>query len=238
MDSYELQTINKDHIPLVFREEAKKIAQKMNEASEQVAIAKKYAESANSIKLGGIENLFGGQTKKKTEALGNAAVKTNEALIAMGDLIQESIKLTCRSADAAINMSLAIASIMEEGFEDKDGKICTLSDEGKKNMNAVREAAIDFVKKQDALKKDQALLQQKLDEIDKVDTEQNERLEGLQRDLDEEREKARQDSEHIQKIIEELKTISAQRKITLAFSITASAISLGAFVIFIIRTFL
>jgi intergrase/recombinase len=96
-------------------------------------------------------------------------------------------------------------------------------------------------------------------EKDKIDKEHSERLENLQKlliekeQIDEKQEKEirllieyteqknvldKEQSENIQKIMDELKSENVHRKVSLVFSIAASAISVGTLILFILRFYL
>jgi chromosome segregation ATPase len=159
------------------------ILRKINAATERITEAKESADSAKAMKSGGF---FGGKTKAKADATANAVVATNEALAEMNNLIQESIRFTCSSIQFAQVMHKTMAYMMANGFEDTNGQIRQLSNDSKEVVQSILDEADEFVAKQRAVEKKQraveeklAELRRRLDEKDKVDEEQNQRLEKL-----------------------------------------------------------
>jgi hypothetical protein len=160
------------------------ILQRINATTERIAEAKQSAEAAKSMKSG-----WFGKTRKKTDATANAVVSTNAALSEMNTLLQESIRFTCSSIQFAQVMHKTMAYMMVNGFKDTDGKIKRLSGDSKEAVQLILDEADDFVKKQLAVERKQTELQVRLDEKDKIDEEQNQRLERLHTIFEDERSK-------------------------------------------------
>jgi hypothetical protein len=79
--------------------------------------------------------------------------------------------------------------MMANGFEDANGQITQLSNDSKEAVQLILDEADDFVAKQLAVEEKQAEIQQRLDEKDKIDEEQNQRLENLKTVFEDERKK-------------------------------------------------
>jgi hypothetical protein len=162
------------------------ILQKINATTERIAEAKEVAENAANMKSG-----WFGKTGKKATATANAVVATNEALSEMNDLLKESIRFTCSSVQFAQVMHKTMAHMMVKGFKDTDGQIIKLSGDSKEVVQSILDEADDFVKKQLVVEEKQAEFHAKLDEKEKIDEEQNRRLEKLHTIFEVERSKVK-----------------------------------------------
>jgi hypothetical protein len=241
------------------------IFQKINATTERIRKAKQEADLAKAMKSG-----WFGKTGKKADATANAVVTTNAALSEMNTLLQESIKFTCISIDLAKAMYKTMAYMMVNGFKDSNGRIIQLSNDSKEAVQLILDEADDFVKKQLAVEEKQAEMHRRLDKKDKIDEEQNQRLETLKTTFENERERInkafnkkdkideeqeneirllveytkqkdvwdKEQSEHIQKIMDELKSGVTRKKRGGCFSIIALIISAGTLVFSILRIYL
>jgi hypothetical protein len=150
------------------------ILQKINTTAEQIAEAKQEADFAKAMKSG-----WFGKTRKKTDATANAVVATNAALSEMNNLLQEAIRFTCSSIQFAQVMHKTMAYMMVNGFKDTNGQITQLSTDSKEAVQLILDEADDFVTKQLAVEEKQAEMNRRLDEKDKIDKEQDQRLDKL-----------------------------------------------------------
>jgi hypothetical protein len=229
------------------KQKAGRIMQKINNAQLKIKEAKDAADEANKMKSG-----WGwwGSTAKKTDAISKATVMTNTAVAETNDLIQESIRLTCTSIQFAQVMHKTMAYMMVNGFKDEDGRVTQLSKDGREMAHEILYQAEDFVKKQLAVEMKQAEMQRQLNEKDKMDEEQNKRINIFYRafrkikksfadksktdsEQYEKHEKeirllfeyAKQQSNNIQKITDELKTSVIRVKVTFVISVVALVVS-------------
>jgi hypothetical protein len=158
------------------------ILQKINTTTERIAEAKQEADLAKAMKSGWL-----GKTRKKTDATANAVVATNAALSEMNNLVQESIRFTCSSIQFAQVMHKTMAYMMVNGFKDTSGQITQLSSESQGAVQLILDEADDFVTKQLAVEEKQAEMHRKLDEKNKIDEDQNQRLDKLKNIFEDER---------------------------------------------------
>jgi hypothetical protein len=150
------------------------ILQKINATTERITEAKQEAEFVKAMKSG-----WFGKTRKKADATANAVVTTNEALSEMNNLLQESIRFTCSSIQFAQVMHKTMAYMMVNGFKDTNGQITQLSADSREAVQLILDEADDFVTKQLAVEEKQAEMYRRLNEQDRIDEEQNHRLEKL-----------------------------------------------------------
>jgi hypothetical protein len=241
------------------------ILQKINATAERIREAKHEADLAKAMKSG-----WFGKTGKKADATANAVVAANTALSEMNNLLQESIRFTCSSIQFAQVMHKTMAYMMVNGFKDTNGQITRLSSGSQEVVQLILEEADDFVTKQLAVEEKQAEMHRRLDEKDKIDGEQNQRLENLKTTFENERERInktfdekdkideeqeneicllveytkqkdvldKEQSEHIQKIMDELKSGVTRKKRVFLLSIIALIISAGTLVFSIVRLYL
>ncbi|MHB9292198.1 hypothetical protein Holit_01292 [Hollandina sp. SP2] len=174
------------------------IVRRIHATTKHITEAKQEADSAKAMKSG-----WFGKTGKKADATANAVVMTNAALSEMNDLIQESIKFTCSSIQFAQVMHKTMAYMMVNGFKDTNGQITQLSSDSKEAVQLILDEADDFVTKQLAVEKKQVEMHRRLDAKDKIDEEQNQRLEKLKTIFEDEREKVTKTFDAKDKIDEE-----------------------------------
>jgi hypothetical protein len=256
-------------------EKSEEILQKIYITIKRIEEAKQEAELANAMKSG-----WFGKTREKVDVTAKAVVATNSAIQEMNSLVQESIRFTCSSIQFAQVMHKTMAYMMVNGFKDANGQITQLSSDSNEVAQFILDEADYFVTKQTEV-------QQRLDEKDKVDEEQNQRLEKLMAIFEDERKKINMSfdekneidkeqlerlenlqillsekeqtdenqekeirllveytkqkdvldkvqSENIQKIMDDLKSVNLHKKIALAFSIAALAVSVGTLLFFIL----
>jgi hypothetical protein len=221
------------------------IFQKIKASAERIAEAKELAEEAKNAKgskagtiagavFFGIPGLIFARKNsaraKKLDLTTDGLLKTNEAIAEMNNLIQESIGFTCVSIQVAQIMHKTMTNMMVNGFRDTDGQITRLSSECKEAVQSILDEADDFVKKQRAVEEAQAEMHGRLHEQEKKQAEMYRRLDEYtkQKDLLD-----KEQSESIQKITEALKAGDNYKKMMLAFSIAALAVSIGTLVFFI-----
>ena len=160
---------------------AASILLKIKEREKSILSAKDAAENAAKIETGWWRI---GKTDEKLNATANALIKTNSALAEMNDLIQESIKITCRSIQFAQVMHKTMAHLMVTGFKDAHGNIQKLAGESEEFVQLILNEAEDFVSKQHAFEEKHAVLQARLNQKELDDAEQARRLEELQSSID------------------------------------------------------
>jgi hypothetical protein len=174
------------------------ILQRINATTKRIMEAKQEADLAKALKSG-----WFGKTRKKVDATANAVVITNEALSEMNNLLQESIKFTCSSIQFAQVMHKTMAFMMVNGFNDTNGQIIQLSSDSNEAVQLILDEAEDFVTKQLAVEKKQEEMHRRLDEKDKIDEKQNQRLEKLKTIFENEREKVNKIFEEKNKVDKE-----------------------------------
>jgi hypothetical protein len=209
------------------KQKSVEILQKIHATTRRIEESKQDADWAEALDFGSFIAWFP-KTEKKVNAIASAVVSTNEAMMELLNLVQESIQFICSSIQFAQAMRKTMADMMVNGFKNTNGQMTQLSNNGKKAVQSILNGANDFVTKQRAVEKKQADMYRRIDEIDKVDEEQNQRLEALKSIFDVEREK----------IFGELKLGNIHKKTALVLSIVALVISLGTLVLFILHFYL
>lgn len=182
-----------------------RILEKIEASDKKIKAAKDQASKASDMKTG-----FFGKTAKKTTAVADGLVSTNEAVAEMNDLLQEIINFVCLSLKFAQKMHASIEHMITEGFTGRDGQYHTLTESSKKIALRVLDESSKYAKNQieNELKdKEQddkiAGLFNKFSEKDVIDIEQSQRLDQLHTLLDQ---KEQIDTEQSQRL-EELKAL-------------------------------
>lgn len=189
ISSSKLDKMTAKQLELFAEEKSKLILEKIELSTQRISEAKEAAEDASNMKSG-----WFGKTKKKTDATANAVIATNEAMAEMNELLQESIRFTCLSLSFAQAMSKHISALMVNGFKNRDGEFIKLSDDSKEQAFYIIQQAEAFAKNQLEVELKQSEQDSKienladkvsnnanrLDEKDKVDAAQSQRLEELE----------------------------------------------------------
>ena len=169
-------------------EKSKFILEKIELSTKKIAEAKDIATAAKQLKTGAF-----GKTQKKTDATANAIIATNEAVAEMNEILKESIKFTCSSTELAQAMAKKMNKYMKNGFKNRDGKIVELSSYSKEQAIFIINKAEEYAKNQLEIDNKQASQDSKinnlyeivdcntklLNEKEKIDAEQSQRLEEL-----------------------------------------------------------
>jgi hypothetical protein len=171
------------------------ILQKIDATTARIAEAKQEGELAKDMKSG-----WWGKTAKKADTTANAVVATNAALSEMNNLLQESIRFTCSSIQFAQVMHKTMAYMMVNGFKDANGQITKLSGDSKETVQLILDEADNFVTKQLAVETKQSEMHKRLDEKDRIDEDQNQRLEKINYIFENEREKIKKTFEEKEQI--------------------------------------
>lgn len=138
-------TLKPEDLKVLAEEKAVEIFNNIQKISDNIDYAKSLTRRAENAKGG----WFGiGKTKEKTELNTKAISMQNEAMAEMNTLIQESIKLTTLSHGFAQAMTQTIATMLENGFKNKDGDIQQLHGVTKEQALFILAEAQRFVKHQ------------------------------------------------------------------------------------------
>jgi len=133
-----------DELKLMAAETTRNILTKIHECSESIAEAKGAAEEAKDMKV----RLFGIGSKKKLNATSEAVVQTNKALSEMNNVVQESIRFTCVSYAFAEIMRDTMQVMISAGFEDANGRMKRLNENGKEAAELVLQETESFARRQ------------------------------------------------------------------------------------------
>lgn len=141
-----IEQLSETRLEKYANEQANAIVQRIEVCSDKIRRAKRKAEEANDIDTSwGFGNFFGGKTKKKVNALGEAQIATNEALAETQNLIQATIQYSKCSVMFARQLNQAMAAIMVRGFESTDGRLIRLTEDSKESVSLICSELEDFV---------------------------------------------------------------------------------------------
>ncbi len=188
ISSKKLGQMSQKELEKFAEEKSKIILEKIELSTQKISDAKDKAEIAKNMKTG----LFG-KTKKKANATADAVIITNEAVAEMNELLQESIRFTCLSLSFAQAMSKHMSALIVSGFKNRDGEFVKLSADSEEQALYIVQQAEAFAKNQLEVEMKQAAQDSKigtladkvsrnesrLNEKDKIDAEQTQRLEEL-----------------------------------------------------------
>ena len=173
----------------------KEILVNIQNCTNKIQKAKKAAKYAESMETGGWLGR-GKRTAAKATATAEALMNTNEAVSELSNIVKESIAFTCLSMAFAKKMTDSIAQMMAEGFEDSNGNYITLSNDAKEQGEIILKQAKNYLNSQlqinelEARQKEQEIIDkqqdeliaknsERLDEKEKIDELQTQRLEEL-----------------------------------------------------------
>lgn len=162
--------------------------EKIELSTKKITDAKEAAETADNMK-----SSWFGKTRKKADATANAVIATNEAVAEMNELLQESIRFTCLSLSFAQAMSKHLFILIVEGFKNRDNEFIKLSSDSEEQAMYIVQQSEAFAKNQLEVKNKQVAQDSKIDNItdkvfdninrldekDKLDTEQSENIQKI-----------------------------------------------------------
>ncbi len=152
ISSVNFDLLKPDDLKVYGERVAAAILEKINDAAEQIATAKKRSEEANAMDTG----LFG-KTSKKATATSDALVDTNKAIHEMNQLMRALIVYTQLNGKLSKVMNKAMSHLIKKGFTDQTGQLVELNKNGEEFAQIVMQEAEDFATRQLEIE----LLQQK-----------------------------------------------------------------------------
>lgn len=218
ISSSKLESMQPSQLEMFAEEKSKFILEKIELSTKKITDSKKIAEEAKNMKGG----IFG-KTRQKADKTAEAVLKTNEAVAEMNELLQESIRFTCLSLNFAQAMSKHMSALIVNGFKNRDGEFIKLSSDSEEQARYVVKQAEVFAKNQLEVEKKQAVQDSKIDSLgykvannmnrlnekDKLDAEQSEKIQRIFGTLNE---KDRIDEEQTQRL-EELGTLLSNKNL-------------------------
>lgn len=142
------------------------------------SVANRIKESKEeSGKVKDMSSGWFGKTSRKADATAKALVSTNEAMADMNNLIMESVRFTCRSVDFSRVMLKAMSKMIATGFQDRDGALIKLSENGTEIAEIIMSQAEDFTKKQAEVEKAQERLAAQICDVEKQSSQKDSELE-------------------------------------------------------------
>jgi hypothetical protein len=160
--SLKFDSLSRNQLTAYGEKASSAILEKINQSAERIALAKRRASDAESMKTG----IFGG-TAKKTDATATAVVATNEAVHEMNELMRALIVYTQLNSKLSKVMNGAMARMMAEGFKDRDGHLVELNQNGEDFANIVMQEAEDFSTRQLEVENMQSEQSAKIEDINK-----------------------------------------------------------------------
>lgn len=183
------------YVPSSVKREAEETAAafltKIKQNQDKIEAAKKQAEAAREMK---VKWYTLGKTAKKADATAEGLVAINEAVAEMNELIQECVKLTCRSIEFACAMSQTISRMMVEGFVDRDGKLMHLTSSEKEMAEIILTQSNDWTQRQLQMEQVQAEQNYKIDVISEKSAGHDKYIADIYEKLDKMSEKTQQQS--------------------------------------------
>lgn len=177
----EIASLSEEQLDIYVNDCSVRILEKIDASDKKIKDAQKEAKNASEMETG----IFG-KTAKKTTAVSNGLVTTNEAVSEMNDLLQEIIHFICLTLRFAQKMYESIEYMIEDGFTGRDGQFHSLTEDSKKIARRVLEESSRYARSQleiDLKNREQDNkiddIAEKLSDKDRIDAEQSHRLEEL-----------------------------------------------------------
>lgn len=191
----DIEKMTPNKVDELVSKKTKEILVNIQNCTNKIQEAKEAAEYAESMETGGFWGR-GKRTAAKATATAEALMNTNEAVSELSNIVKESIAFTCLSMAFAQKMTDSIAQMMAEGFEDSNGNYITLSNDAKEQGEIILKQAKNYLNSQlqinelEARQKEQEIIDkqqdeliaknsERLDEKEKIDELQTQRLEEL-----------------------------------------------------------
>ena len=190
----DIEKMTPNKVDELVSKKTKEILVNIQNCTNKIQEAKEAAEYAESMEIGFWRR--GKRTAAKATATAEALMNTNEAVSELSNIVKESIAFTCLSMAFAQKMTDSIAQMMAEGFEDSNGNYITLSNDAKEQGEIILKQAKNYLNSQlqinelEAKQKEQEIIDkqqdeliaknsERLDEKEKIDELQTQRLEEL-----------------------------------------------------------
>lgn len=191
----DIEKMTPNKVDELVSKKTKEILVNIQNCTNKIQEAKEATEYAESMEIGGFWGR-GKRTAAKATATAEALINTNEAVSELSNIVKESIAFTCLSMAFAQKMTDSIAQMMAEGFEDSNGNYITLSNDAKEQGEIILKQAKNYLNSQlqinelEAKQKEQEIIDkqqdeliaknsERLDEKEKIDELQTQRLEEL-----------------------------------------------------------
>lgn len=191
----DIEKMTPNKVDELVSKKTKEILVNIQNCTNKIQEAKEAAEYAESMETGRWWER-GKRTAAKATATAEALMNTNEAVSELSNIVKESIAFTCLSMAFAQKMTDSIAQMMAEGFEDSNGNYITLSNDAKEQGEIILKQAKNYLNSQlqinelEARQKEQEIIDkqqdeliaknsERLDEKEKIDELQTQRLEEL-----------------------------------------------------------
>lgn len=191
----DIEKMTPNKVDELVSKKTKEILVNIQNCTNKIQEAKEATEYAESMETGGFWGR-GKRTAAKATATAEALMNTNEAVSELSNIVKESIAFTCLSMAFAQKMTDSIAQMMAEGFEDSNGNYITLSNDAKEQGEIILKQAKNYLNSQlqinelEAKQKEQEIIDkqqdeliaknsERLDEKEKIDELQTQRLEEL-----------------------------------------------------------
>ena len=191
----DIEKMTPNKVDELVSKKTKEILVNIQNCTNKIQEARKAAEYAESMETGGLCGRVK-RTAAKATATAEALMNTNEAVSELSNIVKESIAFTCLSMAFAQKMTDSIAQMMAEGFEDSNGNYITLSNDAKEQGEIILKQAKNYLNSQlqinelEARQKEQEIIDkqqdeliaknsERLDEKEKIDELQTQRLEEL-----------------------------------------------------------
>lgn len=139
--------------------ETMKIREKIDQSLQAVENAKELKRKFDNMKEPGFLDRFLSSVtfgvvgkdridfnSEKISVVAEALDITNDAVVNITDLIQESIKFSCQTLNFAMAMTVTISKMMEEGFKDRDGNMIGLTKVQKEIFRSIKSGAEQYIK--------------------------------------------------------------------------------------------
>jgi hypothetical protein len=144
LDPVQLQKLSLEQLKGVAVQAVQTIVDKINLATEKVEQSRSSADRAAELKV----NVFGFGQSKKTDAIADATVKTNEALAETQNLMRVLIGYTMLNARLSKYMHGYMAKVVKDGFKDRDGELVRVNETGTEMFNMIMDEADEFSRRQ------------------------------------------------------------------------------------------
>lgn len=188
ISSSQIEKMSPSQLDKFVEEKSKFILEKIELSTKKIAEAKEVAKTAQQLKTGAF-----GKTQKKADATANAIIVTNEAIAEMNEILKESVQFTCSSTSFAQAMAKHMLKLMKSGFKNSDGELVKLSSDSEEQALFIIHKTEEYAKNQLEIDNKQASQDSKinnlyeivdcntklLNEKEKIDAEQSQRLEEL-----------------------------------------------------------
>lgn len=164
-----------------------KVVTKAKERNRQAETLDTSSDWKNTFSLGVFGKSKTDKIKDRQDLIIEAQAASNDAMVEINDIVQNTIAFNCYSLEFAKKMVQAMGVVVSDGIKGANGNIEHLSKETQESFEIIIEGTYNFIKKQEKIERQANENKQYIQELsfkarqkDELDKEQSEHIKNLE----------------------------------------------------------